>query len=53
MKNLNKIQVKYISNENILIVTTTSTLAPSPIPFSFRCSLSLCLKIYFHAIRAF
>lgn len=32
MKNLNKMQVKYISNENILIVTTTSTLAPSPIP---------------------
>lgn len=36
MKNLNKMQVKYISNENILIVTTTST--PSPI-----CLLSLSL----------
>lgn len=45
MKNLNKMQVKYISNENILIVTTTSTLAPSPTPplFSYHSlSLSLC-----------
>lgn len=39
MKNLNKMQVKYISNENILIVTTTST--PSPICLLFSLPLSL------------
>lgn len=43
MKNLNKMQVKYISNENILIVTTTSTLAPSPIPSPLFSTISLSL----------
>lgn len=54
MKNLNKMQVKYISNENILIVTTTSTpshiclLSPS---LFVVCKFISMLSAHFNGIK--